>query len=197
MSGNTCLDVSKLSSPVREWPWSRRQTGPNWFAVYTYSRHEKRVDQYLSMREIEHFLPLYRTQHKWSDGSSVTLDLPLFPGYLFVRIKPADRVRVLEIPGVVTVVGGTGREPAPLSDVDIEALRGGLHLRHAEPHPLLNVGEKVRIRSGALSGMKGIVQRKKNRCRVVLTIDLIMLSVAVEVDESELEPLDFRSCGNA
>jgi transcription antitermination factor NusG len=165
-------------------------SAPKWFAVYTTPRHEKRVDQHLSMREIEHYLPLYRTQRKWSDGSRVTLDLPLFPGYIFVRIDRRQRVRVLEVPGVVAVVVGTGGEPAALPETDIEALRTGLTLRHVEPHPLLNVGQRARIRSGAFAGMEGIVVRKKNSFRVVLTLDTIMQSFAVEVDGKELEPLD-------
>jgi transcription antitermination factor NusG len=165
-------------------------SSPNWFAVYTTARHEKRVDQHLSMREIEHYLPLYRTQRKWSDGSRVTLDLPLFPGYVFVRIDRTQRVRVLEVPGVVAVVGGTGGKPAALPEADIEALRSGLPLRHVEPHPLLKVGQRARIRSGAFAGMEGIVLRKKNSFRVVLTLDTIMQSFAVEVDGKELEPLD-------
>lgn len=163
---------------------------PKWFAVYTTPRHEKRVDQHLSLREIEHYLPLYRTQRKWSDGSRVTLELPLFPGYIFVRIDRKQRVRVLEVPGVVAVVVGTGGEPAALPETDIDALRSGLPLRHVEPHPLLNVGQRARIRSGAFAGMEGIVVRKKNSFRVVLTLDTIMQSFAVEVDGKELEPLD-------
>jgi transcription antitermination factor NusG len=166
------------------------QSAPKWFAVYTSPRHEKRVDQHLSMREIEHYLPLYRTQRKWSDGSRVTLDLPLFPGYIFVHIERRQRVRVLEVPGVLAVVVGTGGEPAALPEADIEALRSGLPLRHVEPHPLLNVGQRARIRSGAFAGMEGIVVRKKNSFRVVLTLDTIMQSFAVEVDGNELEPLD-------
>jgi transcription antitermination factor NusG len=163
---------------------------PNWFAVYTSPRHEKRVDHYMKLKEIEHFLPLYRAQHKWSSGETVALDLPLFPGYLFVRITRPERVRVLEVPGVLSVVGGTGRQLAPLPDTEIDALRSGLPLRNAEPHPLLTVGQRVRIRSGALCGMVGVVVRLKNSLRVVLTMDLIMQSVAVEVDGTELEPLD-------
>jgi transcription antitermination factor NusG len=166
------------------------QNAAKWFAVYTTSRHEKRVDQHLSMREIEHYLPLYRAQRKWSDGSRVTLDLPLFPGYIFVRIMRTQRVRVLEVPGVLAVVGGTGRSPASLPEADIDALRSGLHLRRAEPHPLLKVGQRARIRTGALAGMAGVVVRKKNSFRVVLTMDAIMQSIAVEVDGNELEPLD-------
>jgi transcription antitermination factor NusG len=160
-----------------------------WFAVYTSSRHEKRVGQHLSNREIEHYLPLYRTQRKWSDGSKVTLDLPLFPGYLFVHMKPAERVRVLEVPGVLAIVGGTARQLTPLPDAEIDALRAGLPQCNAEPHALPQVGQRARICSGALAGMVGVVVRKKNRLRVVLTLELIMRSIAVEVKESDLEPL--------
>jgi transcription antitermination factor NusG len=163
---------------------------PKWFAVYTSSRHEKRVAQHLSCRQIEYYLPLYKADRKWSDGSRVTLDLPLFPGYLFVRIKRGERVRVLEVPGTLTVVGGTGREPAPLPDEAIDALRVGLHLRRAEPHPLLTVGQRARICSGALAGMEGVVLRKKNSCRVILTLEHIQRSIAVEVDWDDLEPVD-------
>jgi transcription antitermination factor NusG len=173
------------------------QSAPKWFAVYTTPRHEKRVDQHLSMREIEHYLPLYRTQRKWSDGSRVTLDLPLFPGYIFVRIGRKQRVRVLEVPGVVAIVVGTGGEPAALPETDIDALRSGLPLRHVEPHPLLNVGQRARICSGAFAGMEGIVVRKKNSFRVVLTLDTIMQSFAVEVDGKELEPLDSEALPGA
>ena len=117
-------ETPQVSSFVPESPVDL-QFAPKWFAVYTTPRHEKRVDQHLSMRAIEHYLPLYRTQRKWSDGSKVTLDLPLFPGYIFVRIKRTQRVRVLEVPGVLAVVGGTGGEPASLPEADIDALRSG------------------------------------------------------------------------
>jgi transcription antitermination factor NusG len=162
---------------------------PKWFAVYTASRHEKRVAQHLTQRQIEFYLPLYRSQRKWRDGSRVTLDLPLFPGYLFVHIKRTERTRVLDVPGALAVVGGNGREPVPLPDAAIEALRTGLHLRHAEPHPLLTVGQRARIRSGAMAGLEGIVLRKKNSFRVVLTMEHIQRSIAVEVDGDDLEPL--------
>jgi transcription antitermination factor NusG len=167
-----------------------KQFMPKWFAVYTSPRHEKRVAQHMAAREIEHYLPLYHPLRKWRDGSTVTLDLPLFPGYLFVRTRRSDRVQVLEVPGVLTFVGGTGGQPAALPDAEIEALRVGLPLRQVEPHTLLTVGKRARIRSGALAGMEGVVVRQKNGLRVVLTVELIMQSMAVEVDGSELEPLD-------
>jgi len=166
------------------------QFAAKWFAVYTSPRHEKRVDQYLSQREIEHYLPLYHPRRKWSDGSTVTLDLPLFPGYIFVRIDRNLRVPVLEVPGVLAIVGGPGRQPAPLPEAEIDALRAGLELRKAEPHPLLTAGQRARIRTGALAGMEGVVVRQKGSLRVVLTVNLILQSVAVEVDASELELID-------
>jgi transcription antitermination factor NusG len=180
--------VSANSRPPVQLPDTECE--PKWFAVYTTSRHEKRVDEHLSLREIEHYLPLYRTQRKWSDGSKVTLDLPLFPGYIFVRIRRTQRVRVLQVPGVIAVVGGTGGELGSLPDDEIDALRTGLSLRRAEPHPLLKVGQRARIRSGPFAGMEGIVVRMKYSFRVVLTMDSIMQSFAVEVDGEDLESLE-------
>lgn len=158
-----------------------------WFALYTTARHEKRVAHHLGQREIEHFLPLYRAQRKWSDGSRVTLELPLFPGYLFVRVERAARVRVLEVPGVLTLVAGTGGCPAALPDALIQTLRSGLATAAVEPHPLLAAGQRVRICAGAFAGLEGVVLRGKNRCRVVLTLEHIMRSFSVELAVSDLE----------
>ena len=160
-----------------------------WFALYTASRHEKRVAQHLGQREIEFYLPLYKSERKWADGSRVTLDLPLFPGYLFVHIRRSERSRVLGVPGALSVVGGTGGEPAWLPEATIDALRAGLEARRVRPHPWLTVGQRARIRSGALAGFEGIVVRKKNSLRVVLTVEHIMQSYAVEVARDDLEPL--------
>ena len=163
-----------------------------WFALYTASRHEKRVAQHLSQRQIEFYLPLYRARRKWRDGSKVTLDLPLFPGYLFIHIRRSERGAVLGVPGALDVVGGTGGEPAPLPDATIDALRLGLEQREAQPHPFVTAGERVRICSGALAGLEGIVVRSKNKFRVVLTVEHIMRSCAVEVGLEDLQPLNSR-----
>jgi transcription antitermination factor NusG len=162
---------------------------PRWFALYTTSRHEKRVAQHLVQREIEYYLPLYKSKRKWADGSRVILDLPLFPGYLFIHIRRNQRARALGVPGALAVVGGTGGEPAWLPDATIDALRTGLETQQVRPHPLLMVGQRVRIRSGALAGFEGIVVRNKNSFRVVLTVEHIMQSYAVEVALEDLEPL--------
>lgn len=169
------------------------QSSPQWFAAYTLPRHEKRVDFHMSQRGVEHYLPLYRAQHKWSNGSRVQLDLPLFPSYIFVHIKRNDRAGVLQVPGVLAIVGGTAGEPASLPEDDVNALRSGLRLRLAEPHPLLMVGQRARIRCGALAGMEGVVVVKKNGCRVVLTLDSIMQSIAIQIDETELELLPSKA----
>lgn len=160
-----------------------------WFALYTTCRHEKRIAQHLQQREIEHYLPLYRADRKWRDGSKVTLELPLFPGYIFVRIRRSERVSVLSVPGALAVVGGTGGEPAPLPETAIEALRVGLLEHRIEPHPLLRVGQFARIRSGTFAGMEGVVVRRKSGFRIVLTLEQIMQSVAIELDEDDVEPL--------
>ena len=160
-----------------------------WIPLYTVSRHEKKVAEHLGQREIEYFLPLYRSRRKWKDGSRVTLDLPLFSGYLFVRIRRDERGRVLDVPGAVSLVMGTGGEPATLPDATIQALRSGLQEREAEPHPLLTAGQRARISSGAFAGLEGIVVRQKNVCRVVLTIENIMRSFSVELGVEDLEPL--------
>ena len=161
----------------------------SWFALYTSSRHEKRVAQHLNQREFECYLPLYQSQRKWADGSRVTLDLPLFPGYLFVHIQRSERSSVLSVPGAVSVVGGPGGEPAPLPDATIEAMRAGLELRRVQPHPLVTAGQRVRIRSGALAGFEGIVVRNKNSLRVVMTLEHVLQSYAVEVGLEDLEPI--------
>ncbi len=160
-----------------------------WFALYTTCRHEKRVALHLVQREIEHFLPLYVDHRKWSDGSRVALQLPLFPCYLFVRIDRPARAKVLGVPGALAIVGGTGREPACLLDSAIDALRAGVAQQRVVPHPLVTAGCRVRVRSGAFAGMTGVVVRKKGGLRVVLTLEQIMQSIAVEVDEQDLQPI--------
>jgi transcription antitermination factor NusG len=160
-----------------------------WFAVYTTPRHEKHVSEGLVERSIETFLPLYQERRQWKKSRPVVLDLPLFPTYVFVRIPREARVIVLGTPGVLSIVGSP-KEPWPLAELEIECLRHGMREMKLEPHPYLNVGEKVRIRTGVMAGLEGVLIRKKSNCRVVITLDAIMRSVAVEVDISDLEAAD-------
>ncbi len=160
---------------------------PRWFAVYTTPRHEKHVSEILSERQIETFLPLYRTNRQWQKSRPVVLELPLFPTYVFVRIARQSRGTILGTPGVLSIVGSP-KEPWPLPDFEIDALRSGLLERRIEPHPYLIVGERVRIKAGVMAGVEGVLVRKKNDLRVVLSLDTIMRSVAVEVDANDIEP---------
>lgn len=119
----------------------------------------------------------------------MTLELPLFPGYLFVRLALRDRLQVLRVPGVARLVGFNGAA-TPLPDTEIESLRRALAegLR-AEPHPYLKVGRSVRITTGPLAGREGILKRYKGDLRVVLSIELIQRSISVEVDASSVIPV--------
>src|ERR1017187_5838451 len=162
-------------------------TLPRWFAVYTTPRHEKHVSEILAERQIETFLPLYRANRQWKKSSPVVLDLPLFPTYVFVRIERKSRGVILGTPGVLSIVGSS-KESWPLPDFEIDALRSGLLERKIEPHPYLVVGERVRIMAGVMAGVEGVLVRKKSDLRVVLSLDTIMRSVAVEVNADDIEP---------
>jgi transcription antitermination factor NusG len=111
-----------------------------------------------------------------------------------VQIDPRERVRVLEVPGVLSLVG-FGKNLAALPDFEIESLRSALGHRRIEPHPYLVVGERVRIKCGPLNGIEGVLVRKKNNFRVVLALDAIMQCVAVEVDAEDVEEVTRRSHG--
>jgi transcription antitermination factor NusG len=160
---------------------------PHWYAAYTCAQHEKRVAEQLKERAVEQFLPLYASVRRWKDRR-MRLELPLFPGYVFVFLALRDRLSVLQVPGVVHLVS-FGGHPARLDADQMETLRKGLKELRAEPHPYLTVGRRVRIRSGPLQDTEGILLRRKNRYRVILCMDLIMRSVAVEVDIADLELL--------
>jgi transcription antitermination factor NusG len=175
---------TEFAAPLDRGPLDPEAT-PQWFAVCTRSNHEKCAATHLEQRSIEHFLPTYESVRKWKDRRK-RLQLPLFPGYIFVRIPLQERLRVLVTPGVVRLVGFDNR-PAALPDGEIEALRSVLvHGVHSEPHPYLSVGRKVRITRGALAGMEGVLMRKKGRVRLVLSIDLIRQSAMIEVDSADV-----------
>lgn len=157
-----------------------------WYALYTCSRHEKRVAQQMERRRVSCFLPMYRSVRRWKDRRK-ELELALFPGYVFVKMSLSNKLEVLEVPGVVRLVSFNGH-PTPLPTEDIEALRTRLSGNSKiEPHPYLRVGRKVRVHSGPFQGLEGIIVRRKDRCRLIFSIDLIQRSLAIEVDEADLE----------
>jgi transcription antitermination factor NusG len=169
--------------------YAAEDSSSQWFAAYTTPRHEKHVAEMLAERNIESFLPLYRTVRQWKKSSPICLELPLFPCYLFVRIRRTARGAVLGLPGVVSIVGSS-KEPWPLPQLEIEALRLGAQAGKVEPYPYLKVGDRVRVKAGSMAGVEGILVRRKNEMRFVLTLEAIMRSVSVEVDASDLELVD-------
>lgn len=159
---------------------------PRWYAAHTCANHERKVVDHLESRGVEHFLPQYESVRKWKDRK-VLLRLPLFPGYVFVRLSLQDRLKVLQVPGVACLVSFGGR-PVPMPEDEFLKLRGFLAEGfHAEPHPYLRIGRRVRIKSGPLAGLEGIVARKKRGERLVLSVDLLMRSIIVDVDMADID----------
>jgi transcription antitermination factor NusG len=158
-----------------------------WYALTTRSQHEKKAVEALDLRGFQTFLPLYRARRRWSDRTKV-LDLPLFPGYVFCRFAVEQRVRVLTSPNIATVVG-IGKQPVPLADEEILAIQtmiaSGLRV---EPWQFLEVGQKVRLEGGALDGLIGILVQEKNSLRVVVNVELLHRSVAVEISRERVAP---------
>lgn len=179
--------------PLYDKPLSRSTELPapdsHWFAVQTRPRHEKKVNSGLSERGISSFLPLYREKRRWSDRHQ-WVELPLFSQYLFVRvpISAESRVRVLQTPGVVQFVGAPGRGTT-IPDEQIESLQAIVDQRiPMAPHEFIRVGERVRIRGGALHGIEGVVLAIRNERNFVVSVDLIEKSVAIRIQGFEVEP---------
>jgi transcription antitermination factor NusG len=160
--------------------------GPKWYAAYTSANHEKRVASELRWRSMECYLPLYESTRRWKDRR-VRLELPLFPGYVFVRLALRNRLQVLQVPGVARLVGFDGH-PAEVQNEDIEAIRSCLAGDHSLlPHRYLQRGQRVRVLSGPLAGLTGVVVRQKKQTRLVISFDLLMRSVAVDVGGCAME----------
>jgi transcription antitermination factor NusG len=160
-----------------------------WYAAYTSSRHEKTVAEHLRQRDVECFLPLYETVRRWNNGRH-RVQLPLFPSYVFVRMGVRDKLRVLQVPGLAQVVTCQGA-PVALPDAEIETLRSALAAGlPAQPYRYLNVGSRVEICHGPLQGMRGVLLRHQGQFRVVLSVEMIMRSILVEVEASDVVALD-------
>jgi transcription antitermination factor NusG len=163
-------------------------TDLSWYVTYTCPRHEKYVAHQLTERRIGSFLPLYTSVRCWKDRRK-RLELPLFPGYVFVQMRERDRLEILRLPGVVQFVCFQGR-PARVPIAEIEALRQGMSGSVVvQPHPFLKVGRRVRIVNGPLTGVEGIFVRRKDQVRIVISISLIHRSVALEIGEADVQPV--------
>jgi transcription antitermination factor NusG len=160
-----------------------------WYAVYTYPRHEKAVTEHLQSQSLAAYLPTLLTESDWKDRR-VRLHTPAFPSYTFAQIRLAQRSRVLSTSGVVRILSFNGN-PVPIADSEIEALRLCLDKGvSVERCPTLEVGDRVRVRSGVLEGLIGQISRCKKDRRLIVPISLIHQSVAIEIDMQLLEPLD-------
>jgi transcription antitermination factor NusG len=160
-----------------------------WYAVRTAAGREKAVSAQLQSKGFEDFLPLYTTKRQWSDRKK-ELDLPLFPGYLFCRFDFSNRLPILITPGVKLIVG-YGKIPAPVSEAEIDSLRRAVASgAEATPWPYLSVGQRVCVREGSLAGVEGILLQIKNSWRIVLSVELLRRSVAVELDRGAIAPVD-------
>ncbi len=157
---------------------------PRWYAVYTFPRHEKTVAAQLRIKSVESYLPVFERMNRWKDRMA-RVQLPLFPSYVFVRIPLRERVKVLESSGVLRFVGFNGH-PTPLPEGEIESLKSYLSFRKAEPFPYLIAGKRVEVKAGPLAGLEGVVVRRKGRMRIVVSIDSIQRSIALELEAADV-----------
>lgn len=161
-------------------------TEERWYAARLRSHHENKVAAEFARRELEHFLPAYRSVRRWKDRR-VALEMPLFPGYAFVKLALRNRLHVLQVPGVVQLVGTRGI-PEAVPEKEMLRLREGMREgAKLFPHPYLATGRKACIVRGPLAGVRGILIRQKNSCRVVLSIGLIASAASMEVDTEDVE----------
>jgi len=182
---NGFLQSERVTAPLL----GAEDVQPRWYVAHTRGKHEKLVAQYLDHKSVECFLPLHTSIRPWKDRRK-QLELPLFPGYVFVRIALQHRLQVLQAPGVVRLLANAGH-PIDVPETQLEVIRRGLaHGVKAEPYPFLKAGQPVRIRSGPLEGLEGHLVRKKENLRFVISVDAIMRSMIVDVDACDVEAIN-------
>jgi transcription antitermination factor NusG len=162
------------------------QRAAEWFAVYVKHHHERKAADLLQRKDIEVFLPEQKVIRRWKDRNK-SLSLPLFPGYIFLHSDLHDRFQILNTPGVFFLVESAGRAcPIPKPEIDSirRVVESGLP---AQTHPFVAAGDRVRISSGPLSGVIGILTHFKNQQRVVLTVELLQKAILIEVEAGSLE----------
>jgi transcriptional antiterminator NusG len=157
-----------------------------WYAVYTLPNNEKSLVKQLNIRQIESFLPTWESARTWKNRQRVRVVQALFPSYLFVRIRDAERSKVLQSPGALRIIGNC-RGQLSIADSEIEFLRSDFSRQRVEPYRELVVGRRVRIKSGPMQGVQGTVVQKGNSMRFVLSIEMINQNVAMKVSGDEIE----------
>lgn len=156
-----------------------------WHVLFVIANHEKKIAQHLSVRSVEHYLPLYSERSRWSDRW-VMVERPLFVGYVFVRYSSQSRLSVVSTPGVVRLLGDSTNDTVSADEIERirQGLASGCLLR---PHFDLPVGTPVRVRSGVFAGTEGVVAELRQRCKVVMTLSCIRQCFSLEVDRDEIE----------
>jgi transcription antitermination factor NusG len=157
-----------------------------WHAVFTFPKNEKSALRQLELREVESFLPTYEKMKVWKNRQRVKTIVPLFPSYLFVNIEKRERAKVLQSPGVIHIVGSTHLD-ASIATSEIEFLRSSVQGRNVEPYREFLVGKTVRIKRGSMEGVEGVLVRKGNGLRFILSLKLINQYAAIEVGAEDLE----------
>lgn len=178
------MTLQSMETPVEQ--------GAPWCAVYTRHQHERSIGEMLRAKGFEVFLPLYESTRRWKDRRKV-LSLPLFPCYVFVRGAHERRLPVLTTPGVHMIIS-RGERVATVPDEEIEAIRRAIEgTLNVEPHPFLRCGERVRVVRGSLEGVEGVLTRKKNLYRLILSVEMLAQSVSVEIDALDVVPVVGRN----
>jgi transcription antitermination factor NusG len=159
-----------------------------WYALRVKSRCEHSVASHLRARCFEPFLPLYKSRRRWSDRFK-EIELPIFSGYVFCQFDLSNRLPVVTVPGIVHIVG-VGRVPVPIAEAEIlaiqTAIRSGLP---RQPWPFLEVGKRVRIEHGPLCGVEGILLDFRGQRHLILSVNLLQRSIAVQIDRDEVWPI--------
>jgi len=185
----TCGRETRVCSSVGPGPAGAAEE-MNWFAIQTRSRHEKVVARELQAQGVVTFLPVVTRLHRWSDRRKL-VELPLFPGYAFVRLLPSPeaRLRVLRTDGVVSFVG-TNRQATPIPDRQIDEVRVLLSADvPISSHPFLKVGQHVRVRGGSLDGLEGILVSTNGNRNLVISLAPIQRSICIQVEGYQVEPV--------
>src|ERR1700693_1059631 len=165
-----------------------------WYALYTRHQHEKTVAHILTNKGFETLLPLYSVARRWKDRTKL-LSLPLFPCYVFLNGGLERRLDIMTTPGIHALVSNAG-QPAAIPSTEIDAIRRAVESgSRLEPHPLLKCGDWVRVKCGPLEGIQGILVRKKNLYRLVLSVEMLGKAAAVEVDGLLVERVNGKPPG--
>ena len=160
--------------------------GP-WHVLHVVANHEKQVARHLSIRSVEHYLPLYTERSRWTDRT-VTLERPLFMGYVFVHLTPQNKLPLISTPGVIRLLGHS--DSGIVTSEEVSRIRQGLESGCVlRPHPNVHVGMPVRVREGAFAGVEGIVTQLRQRCKVIISLAAAKQSFSLEADLADVELL--------